>query len=149
MQRSVFAADSAEKCENETLWIWNNEKQQRAVWGSASGRGTCNVKPAGCMLHGDECFFQKDCRIQPGDISAFARQYSREDGTYIQRTMTELKSDSKVAEVTICETGQLKKGVSVCLPRRVSQGHFYRNYYALLPLTFTSVQRKSDFITST
>lgn len=59
------------------------------------------------MLHGNECFLQKDCKIQPGDVSRFARQYSREDGPYIQRTMTEVKSDFKVAKVTICETGEL------------------------------------------
>lgn len=36
--------------------------------------------------------------------------------------MTEVKSALKVEEVTICETGQLKKGVSVWLPSKVSQG---------------------------
>lgn len=42
-------------------------------------------------------------------MSGFARQNSREDGPYIQGTMTEVKSALKVAEVTIYEPGQLKK----------------------------------------
>jgi len=85
-------------------------------------------------------------------VSEFAGQNSREDGQYIQGTMTEVKSTFKVAEVTISELGQLKKGISACLRSRVSQG---TEMYFLQELLCSSIPyiclsaKKPDFIRST
>lgn len=75
----------------------NNEKQQRPIRGSASGRGVSNVKSVMCVCY---MVMSVTCRIQPGGVSQFVRQNCRQDGPYIQASMTEVKSALRAAEVT-------------------------------------------------
>lgn len=151
MQRFILLQIQQKSVRRELSGFGNEKKQQRGIWGSASGRGTYNVSSAVCMLHGGvSCRNLAGFRLEafldlPGKIAEkMAHAYREEQQKYSQlpNQMTWQfinQANSKQEFQLACQAGFPK----------VLRCNFYRNYYSLLPLTLTSVQRKSDFIRST
>lgn len=58
MQRLILLHIQQKSVRMELSGFGKNEKQQRPIWGSASGRCICNARSVVCVLHGDEPFLQ-------------------------------------------------------------------------------------------
>lgn len=58
MQRLILLQIQQKSVRMEPSGFGNNEKQQRPIWGSASGTDSCNARSVVHVLRGEECFLQ-------------------------------------------------------------------------------------------
>lgn len=92
-----FAADSAEKCESGTRLALETMRNSKDLSGDLHLGGLSVMLGLLCVCY---TMMRTSCRIQPGGVSRFVRENSRQNGPYIQASMTEVKSALRAAEVT-------------------------------------------------